>query len=104
MSDLCLQNEAYTVCSALVLLRGLCRIFAYRTRHTKCAARLIVRVAYVGSLLIGEDTVCSALLPSRALCQIFPQVPPRDIDSIYKLIKRDSSSMRVMSMKRQCLS
>ena len=71
MSDLCLQNEAYTVCSALVLLRGLCRIFAYRTRHTKCVARLIVRVAYVGSLLIEEDTVCSALLPSRALCQIF---------------------------------
>ena len=26
--------ELYTVCSALVRWRGLCRIFAYRTRHT----------------------------------------------------------------------
>ena len=40
------------MCSALVRLRGLCRIFAYRTRQTKCVARLFVRVAYVGSLLI----------------------------------------------------
>ena len=32
MSDLCLQNEAYTVCSELVPSRGLCRIFAYRKR------------------------------------------------------------------------
>ena len=40
------------MCSALVLSRGLCRIFAYRTRHTKCVAHLFVRVAYVESLLI----------------------------------------------------
>ena len=44
--------ELYTVCSALVRWRGLCRIFAYRTRHTLCVARLFVGVAYVGSLLI----------------------------------------------------
>ena len=44
--------ELYTVCSALVRWRGLCRIFAYRTRHTQCVARLFVGVTYVGSLLI----------------------------------------------------
>ena len=46
--------ELYTVCSVLVRWRGLCicRIFAYRTRHTLCVARLFVGVAYVGSLLI----------------------------------------------------
>ena len=51
--------ELYTVCSALVRWRGLCRIFAYRARHTKCVARLFVGVAYVGSLLIerGIQTV-----------------------------------------------
>ena len=52
MTDLCLKNEAYTVCSALVPSRGLCRIFTYRKRHTQCVARLFLRVAYVGSLLI----------------------------------------------------
>ena len=40
--------------SALVRWRGLCRIFAYRTRHTQCVARLFVGVAYVGSLLIAR--------------------------------------------------
>ena len=30
---------------------SLCRIFAYRTRHTQCVGRLFFRVAYVGSLL-----------------------------------------------------
>ena len=40
------------MCSALVCWRGLCRIFAYRTRHTLCVARLFVGMAYVGSLLI----------------------------------------------------
>ena len=40
------------MCSVLVLWRGLCRIFAYRTRHTKCVAHLFVRVAYVEFLLI----------------------------------------------------
>ena len=47
--------------SALVPSRGLCRIFAYRTRHTQCVARLFLcvcsrrtflHVAYVGSFLI----------------------------------------------------
>ena len=52
MSDLCLKNEAYTVYSALVCSRGLCRIFAYRMRYTQCVAGLFLRVAYVGSLLI----------------------------------------------------
>ena len=42
MANLCLRNEAYTVCSAFVPSRGLCPIFAYRTRHTQCAARLNV--------------------------------------------------------------
>ena len=40
------------MCSVLVRWRGLCRIFAYRTRHTKCVARLFVGVTYVGPLLI----------------------------------------------------
>ena len=40
------------MCSALVLSRGLCRIFAYKTRHTECVARLFVGLAYVGSLFI----------------------------------------------------
>ena len=75
MTDLCLKNEAYTVCSAPVPSRGLCQNFTYRTRHTQCVerlfvgvlmtdfcfkneaytqcvARLFLRVAYVGSLLI----------------------------------------------------
>ena len=52
MSDLCLKNEAYTVYSVLVCSRGLCRIFAYRTRYTQCVVRLFLRVAYVGSLFI----------------------------------------------------
>ena len=52
------------MCSALVSWRGLYRIFAYRTRHTLCVARLFVRVAYVGSLLIerGIHCVCVARL------------------------------------------
>ena len=40
------------MCSVLVPSRGLCRIFAYRTRHNQCVARLFVLVAYVQSLLI----------------------------------------------------
>ena len=40
------------MCSALVPSRGLCQIFAYRTRHTQCVACLFLCVAYVGSLLI----------------------------------------------------
>ena len=40
------------MCSVFVSLRGLCRIFAYRTRYTQCVARLFVLMAYVGSLLI----------------------------------------------------
>ena len=95
MLDLCLQNEVYTVCSTLVPSRGLCQIFAYRTRHTQCVARLFLCVAYVGSLLIERGihsvqracsfswlmsdlclqneayTVCSVLVPSRGLCWIF---------------------------------
>ena len=67
MSDLCLKNEAYTVYSALVCSRGLCRIFAYRTRYTQCVARLFLRVAYVGSLLIERG----ALVRSCGLCPIF---------------------------------
>ena len=50
------------MCSALVRWRGLCRIFAYRTRHTKCVARLFVGVAYVGSLLI-ERAILSGVAP-----------------------------------------
>ena len=52
MTDLCLKNEAYTVCSALVLRVAYVGSLRYRTRHTQCVARLFVRVAYVGSLLI----------------------------------------------------
>ena len=40
------------MCSALVPPHGLCLIFAYRTRHTLCVARLFLGAAYVGSLLI----------------------------------------------------
>ena len=54
MSGLCLKNEAYTVYSALVCSRGLCRIFAYRTRHTQCVACLFLHVACVRSLLIEQ--------------------------------------------------
>ena len=52
ISDLCLKNEAYTVCNALVPSLGLCRMYVYRTRHTQCVARLFLRVSYVGSKLI----------------------------------------------------
>ena len=41
------------MCSVLAPSRGLCRVFAYTTRHTQCVARLFLRVAYVGSLLVG---------------------------------------------------
>ena len=44
--------------SALVCSRGLCPIFAYRTRHTQCVARLFVCVAYVRSLLIEQGIHC----------------------------------------------
>ena len=44
-------RRRHTQCVALVPSRALCRIFANRTRHTKCVARLFVRVAYVPSLL-----------------------------------------------------
>ena len=40
------------MCSTLVPSRGLCRIFAYKTRHAPSVTRLFLRVAYVGSLLI----------------------------------------------------
>ena len=82
------------MCSALVRWRGLCRIFACRTRHTKCVARLFVRLAYVICIslrglrnclpcLVGKRlrvmvvesyelyTVCSALVRWRGLCRIF---------------------------------
>ena len=40
------------MCSALVPSRGLCRIFAYRTRHTQCAAecheRLLLKLNRCG--------------------------------------------------------
>ena len=44
------------MCRALVPWRGLCRIFAYRTRHTQCVVRLFLGVAYVRSLLIEKET------------------------------------------------
>ena len=50
------------MCSALVRSRDLCPIFAYRTRHTQCVARLFVGVAYVGSLLI-ERAIHSGVAP-----------------------------------------
>ena len=40
------------MCSALVSSCGLCRAFAYGTRHTQYVGRLFLRVAYVGSLLM----------------------------------------------------
>ena len=40
------------MCSALVPSRGLCRIFAYRMKHTQFVAGLFLRVAYVESLRI----------------------------------------------------
>ena len=40
------------MCSALVRLRGLCQVFAYRTRHTLCVVRLFLRMAYARSLRI----------------------------------------------------
>ena len=40
------------MCSALVPSHGLCRIFAYRMKHTQFVARLFLRVAYVESLRI----------------------------------------------------
>ena len=73
MPGLCSKNEAYTVCSALVPLCGLWRIFACRTRHTQCLARLFLRVAYAGSLLKerGIQSVqraCSFALLMSDLC------------------------------------
>ena len=42
------------MCSALVPSRGLCGMFAYRTRHTQCVVRLFLLVAYVAYLLIEQ--------------------------------------------------
>ena len=50
------------MCSVLVPSRGLCRIFAYRMRHTQCVACLFLRVACVGSLLIEQGIQCVARL------------------------------------------
>ena len=73
MSDLCLQNEAYVVCSALIVrLRALCRIFAYRTRHT--SVQRACSFAWLMSDLCLQDEayiVCTALVRSRGLCRIF---------------------------------
>ena len=72
MTDLCLKNEAYTVCSALVPSRGLCRIFTYRTRHTQCVERLFLGVLMTDFCFKNEAyTVCSALVLPRGLCRIF---------------------------------
>ena len=72
MTDLCLKNEAYTVCSALVPSRGLCQNFTHRTRHTQCVERLFVGVLMTDFCFKNETyTVCSALVPSRGLCRIF---------------------------------
>ena len=46
---------------ALVPWRGLCQIFAYRTRPTQCVARLFLLMAYVGSLLIEKETFISVM-------------------------------------------
>ena len=62
MSDLCLNNKAYKVCSALVRSRALCRMFAYRRRHTQFVARLFLLVPYVGSLLTERGIQCVARL------------------------------------------
>ena len=61
-SDLCFQNEAHTVSSALVASGGLCRIFAYRTRLTPCVARCFFGQLMLDLCLQNEAyTVCSAL-------------------------------------------
>ena len=95
MPGLCLKNEAYTVCRALVPSRGFRRVFAQRTMYTQCTARLFLRVTYVGTLLRerciqsvqracffaslvselclknGVYTLSSALVPSRGFPWIF---------------------------------
>ena len=72
MTDLCLKNEAYTVCSALVPSRGLSRIFTYRTRHTHCVERLFLGVLMTDFCFKNEAyTVCIALVLPRGLCRIF---------------------------------
>ena len=66
------------MCSTLVPSRGLCRIFAYRTRHTQSVARLFLRVASVGSLLIerGRQLSCRVVQvdklsqPDRQSCRV----------------------------------
>ena len=47
------------MCSTLVPSHGLCWIVAHRTRHTQCEARLFLRMAYVGSLLIERGIQCT---------------------------------------------
>jgi len=96
MPSLCLKNEAYTLCSALVARVAYAGSLVTKTRHTQCVARLFLRVAYAGSLLERRTmyiqcvarlflrvayaglclkneayTVCSALVPSRGLCRVF---------------------------------
>ena len=72
MTDLCLRKKAYTVCSALVPSRGLCRIFTYRTKPTQCVERLFLGVLMTNFCFKNEAyTVCSEVVPSRGLCQIF---------------------------------
>ena len=66
------------MCSMLVPSRGLCRIFAYRKRHTQttqCVACLFLRVAYVGSLFIerGIDSVTRLFLRVAYVGSLFKE-------------------------------
>ena len=72
MSDLCSKkNDEYTVCSALVLSRGLCRIFALRTRHTQCLGACSFACLMSDLCLKNEEyTVCRGLVPSSGSCRI----------------------------------
>ena len=72
MSDLYLQNEAYTVCRALVPWRvddG----FLLQERGIHSVQRPCSFAWLMSDLYLQKQayTVCSAVVPSRGLCQIF---------------------------------
>ena len=92
------------MCSTLVPSRGLCRIFAYRTRHTQCVARLFLRVVTnemhfpLDNSVCRVETTCPLVrldnlvaVPSKLMRCSFhstaPSVESRQLVRSYKLLK-----------------
>ena len=111
------------MCSTLVPSRGLCRSFAYRTRHTQCVARLFLRVVINEMHFPLDNSVCrvettcplvrldnSVAVPSKLMRCSFhstaPSVESRQLVRSYKLWKVffHLSCRHAFSTRQLCLS